>query len=169
MLQSNLSARATQTNLFSGPAPPVFQAFWKQRGLTSIDSLNEAPHPILPQIARESYRENQNRRCIFTQAGSFATGAAGLACRFMSASAITAADAERDLARLGGRTRCGLPPVDQICTEPEIDAGGPRPPQQRRLSDDAIVLQRILHGIGHIDLWRRNPILKAPLLGDVYR
>ena len=50
-------------------ADPVFQAFWKQRGLTAIDSLNEAPHPILPQIARESYRENQNRRCVFTQAG----------------------------------------------------------------------------------------------------
>jgi hypothetical protein len=29
-------------------------------GLTAIDSLNEAPHPILPQIARESYRENQD-------------------------------------------------------------------------------------------------------------
>ena len=51
-------------------ADPVFQAFRKQRGLTAIDSLNEAPHPILPQIARESYRGNQNRRCVFTQAGS---------------------------------------------------------------------------------------------------
>ena len=29
-----------------------------------------APHPILPQIARESYRGNQSRRCVFTQAGS---------------------------------------------------------------------------------------------------
>src|SRR6202043_3224766 len=52
-------------------ADPVFQAFRKQRGLTAIDPLNEAPHPILPQIARESYRGNQNRRCVFTQAGSF--------------------------------------------------------------------------------------------------
>src|ERR1700729_175870 len=51
-------------------ADPVFQAFRKQRGLTAIDPLNEAPHPILPQIARESYRGNQNRRCVFTQAGS---------------------------------------------------------------------------------------------------
>src|SRR6202040_4113986 len=56
-------------------ADPVFQAFRKQRGLTAIDSLNEAPHPILPQIARESYRENQNRRCVFTQAGSIAAHA----------------------------------------------------------------------------------------------
>jgi hypothetical protein len=37
-------------------ANPVFQAFRKQRGLTAIRTLNEAPHPILPQIARESYR-----------------------------------------------------------------------------------------------------------------
>src|SRR6476660_9183881 len=50
-------------------ADPVFQAFRKQRGLTAIDSLNEAPHPI----ARESYRGNQNSRCVFTQAGSFST------------------------------------------------------------------------------------------------
>ena len=54
-------------------ADPVFQAFRKQRGLTAIDPLNEAPHPILPQITRESYRGNQNRRCVFTQAGSIAT------------------------------------------------------------------------------------------------
>ena len=53
-------------------ADPVFQAFRKQRGLTAIDPLNEAPHPILPQIARESYRGNQSRRCVFTQAGSTA-------------------------------------------------------------------------------------------------
>ena len=52
-------------------ADPVFRAFRKQRGLTAINSLNEAPHPILPQIARESYRGNQNRRCVFTQAGPF--------------------------------------------------------------------------------------------------
>ena len=41
-------------------ADPVFQAFRKQRALPAIRPFNEAPHPILPQIARESYRENQN-------------------------------------------------------------------------------------------------------------
>jgi hypothetical protein len=51
-------------------ANPVFQAFRKQRGLTAIRTLNEAPHPILPQIARESYRENQIQRRVFTQPGS---------------------------------------------------------------------------------------------------
>ena len=40
-------------------ADPVFQAVRKQCALPAIRSLNEAPHPILPQIARESYRENQ--------------------------------------------------------------------------------------------------------------
>ena len=40
-------------------ADPVFQAVRKQAALPAIRSLNEAPHPILPQIARESYRENQ--------------------------------------------------------------------------------------------------------------
>ena len=52
------------------PRRSSLQAFRKQRGLTAIDPLNEAPHPIPPQIARESYREKQNRRCVFTQAGS---------------------------------------------------------------------------------------------------
>jgi NADPH:quinone reductase-like Zn-dependent oxidoreductase len=44
--------------LFSLPDadPQHFQAYRKQRGLTAIRTLNEAPHPILPQIARESYR-----------------------------------------------------------------------------------------------------------------
>ena len=37
---------------------PVFQAFRKQRRLAPVNPLNEAPHPILPQIARESYRGN---------------------------------------------------------------------------------------------------------------
>ena len=32
-------------------ADPIFQAFGKQRALTSIRPLNKAPHPILPQIA----------------------------------------------------------------------------------------------------------------------
>jgi transposase len=38
--------------------------------LNAIRPLNEALHPILPQIARESYRENQIQRCVFTQPGS---------------------------------------------------------------------------------------------------
>jgi hypothetical protein len=51
-------------------ADPVFQAFRKQRALHPIRALNEAPHPIPPQIAWESYRENQIRRRVFTQPGS---------------------------------------------------------------------------------------------------
>ena len=49
---------------------PVFQAFRKQRDLFSIRPFNEAPHSILPQIARESYRENQIQQSVFTQPGS---------------------------------------------------------------------------------------------------
>ena len=54
-------------------ADPVFQAFGKQRALTAIRPLNEAPHLIPPQIARESYRQNQIQQRVFTQPGSFAT------------------------------------------------------------------------------------------------
>src|ERR1700722_15740347 len=54
-------------------ADPVFQAFRKKCALTAIRPLNKAPHPILPQIAPESYRENQSYRCVFTQAGSIAS------------------------------------------------------------------------------------------------
>ena len=54
-------------------ANPVFQAFRKQRALPAIGALNEAPHPIPPQIAQESYRENQIGKCVFTQAGSAAS------------------------------------------------------------------------------------------------
>src|ERR1019366_3292696 len=54
------------------PADPVCHAFRKQRALPAIRSLNEALHLILPQIARESYPENQIQRCVFTQPGSFA-------------------------------------------------------------------------------------------------
>jgi len=50
-------------------ADPVFQAFRKQRALLTIRPLNEAPHPILPQIARESYRGNHTRQDVFTQPG----------------------------------------------------------------------------------------------------
>ena len=38
-------------------ADPVFQAFRKQRRLAPVNPLNEAPHPILPQIARNFQRE----------------------------------------------------------------------------------------------------------------
>jgi hypothetical protein len=38
---------------------PIFRAFRKQRGLTAIDPLNEAPHPILPA----------NRMRILSKAG----------------------------------------------------------------------------------------------------
>src|SRR6188472_4613500 len=51
-------------------ADPVFQTFWKQRVLTAIHSLNEAPHLSPPQIARESYRQNQIQQRVFTQPGS---------------------------------------------------------------------------------------------------
>src|SRR5271167_3413751 len=49
---------------------PVFQAFRKQRALPTIRALNEAPHPIPPQIAAESYSANQITECVFTQARS---------------------------------------------------------------------------------------------------
>ena len=49
------------------------KAFRKQRALTAIRPLNEAPHLIPPQIARESYRENQIQQRVFTQPGSIAT------------------------------------------------------------------------------------------------
>ena len=52
-------------------ADPVFQAFRKQRGLTAIDPQRSASSTP-PQIAAESYRENQMQR-VFTQPGSFAT------------------------------------------------------------------------------------------------
>jgi len=51
-------------------ANPVFQAFRKQCALPAIRALNEALHRIPPQIAQESYRENQMRHCVFTQARS---------------------------------------------------------------------------------------------------
>jgi hypothetical protein len=54
-------------------ADPVLQAFRKQRALPAIRALNEAPHLIPPQITQESYRENQMKQCIFTQARSGAT------------------------------------------------------------------------------------------------
>src|SRR6266480_1635842 len=49
---------------------PVFQAFGKQRGLAAIYPLNEALHPIPPQITQESYRENHIDPRVFTQPGS---------------------------------------------------------------------------------------------------
>src|SRR5664280_2002597 len=53
-------------------ADPVCHVFRKQRALHAIRPLNEALHLILPQIARESYPENQIQRCVFTQPGSLA-------------------------------------------------------------------------------------------------
>src|SRR5262249_46532560 len=49
---------------------PVFQAFRKQRALAAICPLNEASHPIPPQTAQESYRENHFHQRVFTQPGS---------------------------------------------------------------------------------------------------
>jgi Flp pilus assembly protein CpaB len=48
-------------------ANPVFQAFRKQRVLTAIRPLNEAPHLIPRKIAQESYRQNQIQPRVFTQ------------------------------------------------------------------------------------------------------
>src|SRR5262249_21896583 len=47
---------------------PVLQAFRKQSRLLAIAPLNEAPHPIPPQIPAESYSANQTTECVFTQA-----------------------------------------------------------------------------------------------------
>ena len=38
---------------------PLIEAFGQQSRLPTIRPLNKAPHLILPQIGRESYRENQ--------------------------------------------------------------------------------------------------------------
>ena len=46
-------------------ADPVFQAFRKQRGLTAINPLNEAPHPILPHIA-QNYPANDQAMRFYT-------------------------------------------------------------------------------------------------------
>ena len=51
-------------------ADPVFQAFRKQRALPTIRALDKALHRIPPQIAQESYRENQMKQRVFTQARS---------------------------------------------------------------------------------------------------
>jgi hypothetical protein len=37
--------------------------------LPAINPLNEPPHLIPPQIAQESYRENQIQQRVFTQPG----------------------------------------------------------------------------------------------------
>src|SRR6266567_3127494 len=49
---------------------PILQVFRKQRRLPAIDPLNEAPHPIPPQITAESYSANQITKRVFTQARS---------------------------------------------------------------------------------------------------
>src|ERR1700730_5844678 len=51
-------------------ANPIFQAFRKQGALPAIHPLNKALHPIPPQIAQESYRENHIDPRVFTQPGS---------------------------------------------------------------------------------------------------
>src|SRR5208283_2423799 len=57
-------------------ADPVFQAFRKQRALPAIRARNKALHPTPPQITQESYRENQMKQRVFTQARSKADVAA---------------------------------------------------------------------------------------------
>src|SRR6266700_4908895 len=47
------------------PIDPILQTFGKQRRLPPIDPLNEAPHPIPPQIAAESYSANQKTEWRF--------------------------------------------------------------------------------------------------------
>src|SRR5262250_1254779 len=49
---------------------PVVQAFRKQRALAAIYSLDEALHPIPPQIAMESYLTSHVRWHVFTRPGS---------------------------------------------------------------------------------------------------
>src|SRR5215472_1344005 len=51
---------------------PVVQAFRKQRALAAIYSLDEALHPIPPQIAMESYLTSHVRWHVFTRPGSSA-------------------------------------------------------------------------------------------------
>src|SRR5450756_2508887 len=50
-------------------ADPVCHAFRKQRALLAIRPLNEALHLVLPQIVRESYRQNHLKQDVFTQPG----------------------------------------------------------------------------------------------------
>ena len=57
--------RANRIALFN----PVAKAFRQQRRLPAIHPLDKAPHLIPPQIAQESYRENQIQQRIFTQPG----------------------------------------------------------------------------------------------------
>jgi hypothetical protein len=45
--------------------------------LPAIRPLNEALHLILPQIVRESYRQNHLKQDVFTQPGSLATSYCG--------------------------------------------------------------------------------------------
>src|ERR1039458_3593753 len=51
-------------------ADPVCHAFRKQRALLAIRPLNKALHLVLPQIVRESYRQNHLKQDVFTQPGS---------------------------------------------------------------------------------------------------
>jgi hypothetical protein len=66
-------------------ADPIFQAFRKKHALPTIRTLNEAPHRIPPQIARESYRANHIRRSVFTQPRSKAEELAlSICCPFIA-------------------------------------------------------------------------------------
>ena len=51
-------------------ANPVCHAFRKKRALPAIRPLNKALHLILPQITRESYRQNHLKQDVFTQPGT---------------------------------------------------------------------------------------------------
>jgi hypothetical protein len=53
---------------------PILQGFRKQRCLLAINPLDEAPHPIPPQITAESYSANQITERVFTQASSMTEG-----------------------------------------------------------------------------------------------
>jgi len=50
-------------------ANPIFQAFRKQCALAAVHPPNKALHPIPPQIAQESYRQNHIDPRVFTHMG----------------------------------------------------------------------------------------------------
>src|SRR5580765_6533770 len=85
-------------------ADPVFKTFRKQRALTAIRAFNEAPHLSPPQIARESYRQNQIQQRVFTQPGPIADIAPDRRRR-----PLLAANRDCDLTRHG--TSSSLPVV----------------------------------------------------------
>src|SRR4051794_25250078 len=52
------------------PIDPLIKAFGQQSRLPTIRPNQKALHPILPQFAREFYRENQSNEAVFAQPGS---------------------------------------------------------------------------------------------------